>query len=102
MSVCVGTNCYVKGSQRLLHGLVHHVEEEGLQDLVDIRAAFCTENCGLGPTVMIEGEKLSECTLEKALSALRRKVQECGGKPQASPAAPPNDAAASPAAGGDD
>jgi NADH-quinone oxidoreductase subunit G len=80
MSVCVGTNCYVKGSQQLLHGLLHYVEEEGLQDLVDVRAAFCTENCGHGPTVTIEDEKLSQCTLEEALTALRGKVQECGGK----------------------
>lgn len=70
VSVCVGTNCIVRGSQDLLHKLVHHVEDNGLADVVDVRASFCFEQCDRGPTVVIGENAIHKCTFDQACRAL--------------------------------
>jgi len=78
VDVCLGTNCYLKGSQAILNELMHHVDEEGLDNLVDIRASFCFENCEHGPTVKIGDTQLDRCTAEKARAALDEQLQKPG------------------------
>jgi NADH-quinone oxidoreductase subunit G len=70
IDVCLGTSCYIKGSQEVLQGLIRHSEENGLENMVDIRASFCFENCSKGPTVAIGDTKLSRCSLEKGRQAV--------------------------------
>ena len=76
VSVCVGTSCYVRGSQNLLHGLIRHVEEQNLQNVVDIKATFCFERCNKGPNVAIGDVVLEKCTFEKACEVLGQKLDE--------------------------
>ncbi|HVP64056.1 MAG TPA: NADH-dependent [FeFe] hydrogenase, group A6 [candidate division Zixibacteria bacterium] len=75
IGVCVGTNCYVKGSQQILQKLLQHVAEHSLSHLVDIRAMFCTENCEHGPTVLIGDERITKCTAEQAIAAVEEQLQ---------------------------
>jgi NADH-quinone oxidoreductase subunit G len=74
VTVCVGTSCHVRGSQKLLSGLTAFVGREGLDEHVDVRAAFCTERCDRGPTVEIGDRVLEKCTLEQAEAAIREDV----------------------------
>ncbi len=76
VKVCAGTACFVRGSQKILHALVSHVEEHGLQNLVDVRANFCSENCGNGPTVIVGDEVLPHCTFEMARDALGKALAD--------------------------
>ena len=76
VNICAGTNCFLKGSQAIVHDLLDHVQQEKLQDQVDICASFCFEKCGQGPTVSIDGNKIQECTAEAARTELRRKLEE--------------------------
>ncbi|NLG35661.1 MAG: 4Fe-4S binding protein, partial [Lentisphaerae bacterium] len=75
VKVCAGTSCFIRGSQKLLHELIHHVEENSLQNRVDVRANFCSENCSHGPTVMIGEKKLSHCTFEMARDTLHEELK---------------------------
>lgn len=70
VSVCVGTNCIVRGAQDLLHKLVHHVEDQGLADVVDVRASFCFEQCDRGPTVVIGDNIMHKCSFDQACLAV--------------------------------
>ena len=70
VSVCVGTSCFVRGSQKLLRGIIEHVEAKGLRDEVDIAATFCHERCAKGPTVIVNGEIIERCTIERAIEAV--------------------------------
>jgi NADH-quinone oxidoreductase subunit G len=74
ISVCVGTSCYVRGSQDLLHALLNHIDERHLQNAVDVKATFCFERCNKGPTVAIGDTILEKCTFEKACSVLKEKL----------------------------
>jgi len=74
VSVCVGTACYLRGSQDLLKKVLAYVGQGGQEDLedrVDLRATFCSEACDRGPTVKINGHTLHKATPEtvKALLA---------------------------------
>ncbi len=76
VSVCVGTSCYLRGAQDLLHKLLKHIEERNLTNLVDVKASFCFESCSKGPSVSINGEKIHHCTLELAVAAIDKKLKE--------------------------
>ena len=66
VSVCVGTSCFVRGSQTLLKSLVDYIESRGLDDVVEVQATFCFEQCDRGPTVRIGDHVQTHCTVELA------------------------------------
>jgi len=76
VNVCAGTNCFVKGSQNILHELLHQVEAENLQDQVDINASFCFENCDHGPTVSVDGRKIQWCTAQAAKMEILQQLKD--------------------------
>ena len=76
VNVCTGTNCFVKGSQNILHEMLHQVETKNLQDKVAINASFCFEKCDHGPTVSVDGHKIQWCTAEAAKTELLQKLNE--------------------------
>jgi NADH-quinone oxidoreductase subunit G len=80
VNVCAGTNCFVKGSQHILHDLLDQVQKENLQDQVDISASFCFENCDHGPTVSVDGNKIQWCTPEAVKLEIIQKLKEKTGR----------------------
>lgn len=68
--VCVGTSCYLRGAQDLLHHLARHVADKGLQDRVTVKATFCFEKCDQGPTVRIGDRTIHHCDLAQATVVL--------------------------------
>lgn len=75
VKVCVGTNCFVKGSQELLQQLVRYVEEHRLADLVDVSATFCLAQCGQEPNVSVDHHVLTHCTFETVRDYLLSRVE---------------------------
>jgi NADH-quinone oxidoreductase subunit G len=75
VSVCLGTNCFVKGSQDVLNGVLRHAEQNGLEGRIDVRAGFCFEKCEHGPNVMIDGECVHHCTAAKAIEELNSRIE---------------------------
>lgn len=70
VSVCVGTSCFVRGSQALLEQLMQRIQDEGLQDQVDVEATFCFEKCDRGPSVRIGEKVVTHCTVDAAWEAI--------------------------------
>ena len=76
VSVCVGTSCYIRGSQDLLHKLIRYIEEKDMTSLVDVKASFCYEKCNKGPSVSIAGNVIEKCTYEMARIAIDIEVKD--------------------------
>ena len=57
VGVCIGTNCYIKGSWKLLEGLPIELKRRGIADHFRIKARFCTGQCEDGPNVVV-GNKI--------------------------------------------
>ncbi len=74
VNVCFGTGCFLKGSQRLLTGILTHLREQGLKRVVDVSASFCFEKCDRGPTIRVNDTVIEGCTLEKAAAAIDREA----------------------------
>ena len=70
VKVCVGTSCFLNGSQDLLRKLMRYVEDNQLEDRVHLSATFCMERCGQSPNVLVGDRQLERCTLEAACEAL--------------------------------
>jgi NADH-quinone oxidoreductase subunit G len=83
VSVCLGTNCFLKGSQEVLNGVLRHAEQNNLEGRLDVRAGFCFEKCECGPTVMIGGEHIPHCTAQKAIEELNSRMDGDNPSPQA-------------------
>jgi NADH-quinone oxidoreductase subunit G len=75
VSVCLGTNCFLKGSQEVLNGVLRHAEQNNLEGRLDVRAGFCFEKCESGPTVMIDGQYVHQCTAAKAIEELNKRIE---------------------------
>ncbi len=83
VKVCIGTNCFVKGSQEILKQLMDFVSENNLDDQVefraidehvDVKATFCMERCSEAPIVSIGSTILERATAEKAIALLEEKL----------------------------
>jgi NADH-quinone oxidoreductase subunit G len=80
VSVCLGTSCFLRGSEAILRGLTRHVEENGLEKVVDIRGHFCFEQCDSGPSVSVNGERVEQCSLEWARELVDGAVAKLAGE----------------------
>lgn len=72
--VCVGTSCYVRGSQKLLEQVMQHVKDEKLGSAVDVRATFCFEACDKGPTVRVGQTVIHKCTLDDVRRQIKKET----------------------------
>jgi len=76
IQVCVGTSCYLRGARDILRRLSEEIEARGLESAVDLRAAFCLEQCDRGPNVRINGCERCGVTPEQAPELLRQALGE--------------------------
>lgn len=72
--VCVGTNCYLHGSQDVLIKVMDWVEERQLQDKVDVGATFCFEKCGRSPNARVGNAMIENCTAAAIIAAVSREL----------------------------
>lgn len=56
LEVCVGSACHVKGSYNIINKLQELISDNGLEDQIDIKAAFCFGRCAQAVSVQFEGE----------------------------------------------
>lgn len=71
ISVCFGTSCFLKGSQKLLRDILEHINVKGLDDRVNVKASFCFEKCDKGPTIKVGSRIIEGCTTEMAIEAIK-------------------------------
>ena len=75
VNVCVGTSCFIRGAQNLLHRLLDYVQDQGLSDTVEVNATFCFERCDRGPTVAVGDTVIEKCTFDKATAAIQEALE---------------------------
>jgi len=52
--ICVGSSCYVRGSDKVAEVFETLIEKEQLGDRVELAGAFCMEHCSMGVSVRVE------------------------------------------------
>lgn len=76
VKVCVGSNCFHKGSRHLLRRFAEEIETHGLEEQVDLRAVFCMEQCDRGPGVTIDEREYFGVTPEDVPHMLLETVRK--------------------------
>ena len=74
--ICVGSSCYLKGSQEIVDVYMRLIKEYSLKDNVLLKGAFCLKNCSSGVTIMIEEEIIAEVIRENCEQIFKEKVLE--------------------------
>ena len=75
VKVCVGTGCYLKGAYDTLHNLMDQSVKRGYGERLEIKASFCFENCGGGPSIEVDGDLHSEITPSRVSEFLEQVVE---------------------------
>lgn len=70
IEICVGSSCFVKGSNQLVEMLKKYLEEKNLEDQVQLKGAFCMGQCAKGLGVRVDGKLLEGVTLANAISLI--------------------------------
>ena len=78
INVCLGTACYVKGSQALIDRTIEltgaQINKTSDDGLFSLDATRCLGACGLAPVVVIDGKVIGSCTpakLEKEIAQIK-------------------------------
>ncbi len=74
VGVCIGTNCYIKGSWKLLEGLAAELKRRGLLERCRVKARFCTGQCQDGPNITIGRQIISTVNPDDAAGIIDRYV----------------------------
>jgi NADH-quinone oxidoreductase subunit G len=74
VNVCFGTSCFLKGSQKVLQGVLDYLRANELEDRVNVSASFCFEQCDRGPTVKIGDRVIEKCTIQQAIETIAASV----------------------------
>lgn len=72
--LCVGSSCYVRGSDDVARELLALIREHGLQDSVDIVGTFCLEHCSMGVTLQVDGQVFPEILPESVASFFQQEI----------------------------
>jgi NADH-quinone oxidoreductase subunit G len=75
INVCLGTGCFLRGAQDLIHELIKTLEKNGMISTVDVRGSFCFESCDRGPVVKIGDEIIEHATVAKVLELIEAQLQ---------------------------
>ena len=85
IKVCIGTNCFVKGSQDILKKVMSYVSEHDLEkevefgcmdDHVDVNATFCMEKCDKAPNIKVGNISIEKATSDKVIEVLSKQLNQ--------------------------
>lgn len=75
VSVCVGTNCFINGSQTILGQMTEYISDNDLSPYVDLQAVFCMEKCGQAPNVKVGDTLIGNATFSKVKEELEKQLE---------------------------
>lgn len=77
VTVCVGSSCYVRGSEGLAETFGGLIKQQGLPARVELTGAFCMDQCSMGISVRV-ADKIYRCVdPQNALSFFEHEVLPC-------------------------
>ncbi len=76
IEICVGSSCFVKGSNELVELLKNYLAENHLEDKVQLKGAFCMGQCAKGLGVRVDGKLLEGVTISNAIELVDLALNE--------------------------
>ncbi len=76
VEVCVGSSCYVKGSNQVVAMVKEMIEMNHWEDQVELKGAFCMQMCSEGLGIKVNGKPLFKVGLHNVREELTRAIEE--------------------------
>ena len=80
INVCLGTACYVKGSQKLADEAVKvtgaELNSTSADGMFSVDATRCVGACGLAPVCIVDGRVIAQCTPQIVAAEVKRIREE--------------------------
>jgi NADH:ubiquinone oxidoreductase subunit E len=80
IQICVGSSCHMKGSYPIIKLFEGWIATYGLEDKVQLRAAFCLGDCTRGVAMRIDGKPVTGLTVQNAEDVFQRYVLQQKGE----------------------
>ena len=74
VTLCVGSSCYVRGSNKVADTFESLIEKEGLQKEVELMGAFCMEMCSMGVSIRVDDQAYGGVRPEDAETFFYEKI----------------------------
>ncbi len=78
--ICVGSSCYVRGSERLADALARLVREHELEAKVELTGAFCMECCSMGVSVRVGDRLFTQVDPAEAQTFFTENILACASR----------------------
>lgn len=75
VEVCIGSACYVKGSNQIVTMLQELVKQNGWEEKVSIKGAFCMGMCTQGMGIKVNGSVLTGIGLHNAKAEIEQAIR---------------------------
>jgi NADH:ubiquinone oxidoreductase subunit E len=72
--LCLGSSCYVRGSEQVAAALQRSIARHKLEDKVDIVGTFCLEQCSMGVTLKLDEQLFAGVCPEEADGFFEREI----------------------------
>ena len=76
MTICTGTACYIKGTDKLVADAEAHLGittgQTTKETQISLMTARCVGACGRAPVVLVDGELMGQMTSEQMIAQLER------------------------------
>lgn len=72
--ICVGSSCYVRGSDSIADTFERLIAREDLGAEVELRGTFCMEQCSMGVSVQVGDRVYRQVSPDQAESFFYREV----------------------------
>ena len=76
VEICVGSACYVKGSNQVVASLKQMIKDHHWEDKVTLKGSFCMGLCNRGLGVRVAGKQLTGLHLGNAVEILEKEISE--------------------------
>ena len=76
LEICIGSSCYVKGSNQVVKIIKNLLEEKNLKDKFEVKVYFCMQACQdkLGLGIRVNGERIEGVNLQNAREIIEEKL----------------------------
>lgn len=74
ISICIGSSCHLKGSYKIITMAKDYIANHGIEDKVNLGAAFCLGHCTDGVSIKIDDEIVTGVNTENFQQIFEEKV----------------------------
>ncbi len=75
ITLCMGSSCFARGNNRVLAGLETMIRRNGWTDAVSLAGSRCSNRCGSGPNLTVDGEPRSAADIDAIETLIAGKLE---------------------------